>query len=223
MSTQGKPPPTFGDSDPRFDEELPTPVSNRPHRDAVRPPADNLTPIDLSLPPIPMSPLKRQQVFGRFAWSPDPIPGNAERIRIVGDWVAKNVVSVKIPQLEKLGIWPAVRFHRLGVNQLLSMWAAWEEAGLLDRVKTWNGSFATRFKRGKAGSARIEDLSNHAWATAIDINVAWNRLGDEPAELGKPGCVRELVPIAHRHGFVWGGHFLSRKDGMHWELGRLQP
>ena len=34
------------------------------------------------------------------------------------------------------------------------------------------------------------------------------------------GCVRELVPIAHDHGFYWGGHF-TRQDGMHFELARL--
>jgi hypothetical protein len=149
--------------------------------------------------------------------------GNPERIRIIGDWVAKNVVQVKVPQLEKIGIWPAVRFHHLGVKQLLGVWAAWEEAGLLDRVKTWNGSFATRFKRGKAGSARIEDLSNHCWATAMDLNALWNQLGEEPAQIHQLGCVRELVPLAQKFGWFWGGNFHSRKDGMHFELGRLQP
>ena len=33
--------------------------------------------------------------------------------------------------------------------------------------------------------------------------------------------VRELVPIAHDHGFYWGGHF-SRCDGMHFEVARVQ-
>ncbi len=29
-----------------------------------------------------------------------------------------------------------------------------------------------------------------------------------------------LMPIAHKHGFFWGGHF-SRQDGMHFEIARL--
>lgn len=211
------------DEDPHFDSELPTPVSNRPRRDALHPPADSLTPIDLSLPPVPMSPLKQQQMFGRFAWAPDPMPGNPERIRIQGDWVDKNIVTVDLPQLTKLGIWSKVRFHKLVVPQLLGLWQAWDDAGLLDRVKTWNGSFAPRFKRGRAGSARIEDLSRHAFGSAFDINAAFNPLGQEPALLGQAGCVRELVPLANKLGWFWGGHFHSRKDGQHFELGRLQP
>ncbi len=64
-------------------------------------------------------------------------------------------------------------------------------------------------------------LSNHAYGTAFDINAAQNGLGVEPAAIGKRGCVRELVPLANRHGFFWGGHFSKRKDGMHFEVGKL--
>jgi hypothetical protein len=34
------------------------------------------------------------------------------------------------------------------------------------------------------------------------------------------GSVRELVPIASEQGWYWGGHYQSRKDGMHFELVR---
>ena len=60
-------------------------------------------------------------------------------------------------------------------------------------------------------------LSNHAFGTAFDINVQWNPLEALP---GRTGCVFELVPMAHRHGFYWGGHF-SRRDGMHFEVARV--
>ena len=43
---------------------------------------------------------------------------------------------------------------------------------------------------------------------------------EQPALLGEKGCVRELVPIAHDHGFYWGGHF-TRQDGMHFEVARV--
>ena len=58
------------------------------------------------------------------------------------------------------------------------------------------------------------------WSTAFDINYAWNRLGALPALRGEKGSVRELVAIAHQHGFYWGGHF-SRRDGMHFEVARV--
>jgi hypothetical protein len=64
-------------------------------------------------------------------------------------------------------------------------------------------------------------LSNHAFGTAFDINVNWNRLGTIPALVGQKGSVRELVQIANNNGFYWGGHF-TRKDGMHFEIAKIQ-
>jgi hypothetical protein len=38
---------------------------------------------------------------------------------------------------------------------------------------------------------------------------------------GKKGSVRELVPIANKHGIYRGGHFKGRPDGMHFEVARV--
>jgi hypothetical protein len=46
-------------------------------------------------------------------------------------------------------------------------------------------------------------------------------LGVPPAKQGELGSVRELVPIANKWGFYWGGHFKERKDGMHFELANI--
>jgi hypothetical protein len=64
-------------------------------------------------------------------------------------------------------------------------------------------------------------LSNHAFGSAFDINAKWNPLGHTPALVGKEGAVRKLVPIANDYGFYWGGHFTSRKDGMHFEVAKI--
>lgn len=95
------------------------------------------------------------------------------------------------------------------------MWAAWGRKGLLKHILTWDGSFAARFIRCSTSS-----LSNHAFATAFDINADENPLGAEPALPGEKGCVFELVPVAHKFGFYWGGHF-SRRDGMHFEIAKV--
>jgi hypothetical protein len=58
---------------------------------------------------------------------------------------------------------------------------------------------------------------SNSWGTAFDINAPQNFLGNEPAKLGQPGCILELLPIAYSCGFYWGGLF-TRKDGMHFEL-----
>lgn len=165
---------------------------------------------------IPLNQEGRFDTFGRFDWA----AGANGSIVIQGDWAQKNIVTVDIPQLNGVDMGGAacsgkIKFHRLAVAQLQGMWAAWEKAGLLDRVLTYGGSFVPRFIRGSS-----TNLSNHSFGSAFDINVAWNQLGHEPAAKGQEGCVRELVPIANEYGFYWGGHF-SRRDGMHFEISRL--
>ncbi len=161
---------------------------------------------------------ERQSLFGKFRFEHEPVPGNRENIRILGDWEAQNIVRVQLPQLVGIagaGSTGGVRFHRLAVGQLVSLWKAWEDAGLLPRLSTWGGAFVPRFVRGS-----VTSLSNHAFGTAFDVNMAFNPLGARPPLVTRPGSVRELVPIAHRHGFFWGGHF-TRLDGMHFEVARL--
>ena len=158
----------------------------------------------------------RQREFGRFAFVHEPVPGNRENIRIIDGWDRDNVVTVHLPQLAGVRDGPrsgGVRFHRRAAAQLEALWRAWEEAGLTDRVLRWSGSFVPRFIRGSTTT-----LSNHAFGTAFDINFDWNQLGQLPALVGEEGCVRELVPIAHAHGFYWGVHFRNRPDGMHFEV-----
>ena len=92
----------------------------------------------------------------------------------------------------------------------------WEKAGLLDRIISFGGGFEPRFVRGSTTT-----LSNHSFGSAFDINVAWNERGHRPALVGEKGSVRELVPIAHKWGFWWGGHF-STPDGMHFEVAVLR-
>ena len=180
--------------------------------------------ISASWPPKPanLKPLVgtagRQALFGKFRYRSAPVSGNPENIVILGDWEEKNIVRCSLPQLVGVKGAPAsgqIRFHRLAVPQLQRMFSEWEEAGLLDRVLEWSGSYVPRYIRGSRTT-----LSNHAFGTAFDINVPWNGLGARPALVGQKGCVRELVEIANRCGFYWGGHF-TRLDGMHFEVARV--
>lgn len=176
-------------------------------------------------PPRPsFSPLtgtaERQRLFGKYSYEACPVQGSPENICILGDWEDKNIVRVKIPQLIGVAGAPGeglVRFHRLAADQLQSLWSAWEKAGLLHLVLTWDGSFVSRFVRGSRSV-----LSNHGFGTAFDINEPWNSLGTRPALAGTKGSVRELVPIANKNGFFWGGHYKGRPDGMHFEVAQLK-
>ncbi len=158
----------------------------------------------------PLTGAERGRLFTNFSYKPSPVPGNPEAITITDGWAAKNIVMVELP----IG---KVPFHAKAADQLKALWTAWEEAGLLPLVNGWAGSWVPRFVRG----SRVY-LSNHAWGTAFDINVPWNALGAQPALVGQKGSVRKLVPLAHEHGFFWGGHFPGRPDGMHFEVAFLK-
>lgn len=171
----------------------------------------------------PLSLAERETLFGKFAFKPNPTTDNPEGITITDGWPSKNISTVEIPQLKGVRGAPSsgkIQFHTKAVPQLVALWQAWEDAGLLPHVQSWAGSWAPRFVRGSRSY-----LSNHASGTAFDINASFNPLGVVPALVGQKGSVRNLVPIANQHGFFWGGHFGSgsgqagsRSDGMHFEV-----
>lgn len=164
----------------------------------------------------PLSPDLRRKLFGSFRFLRRPTQSNPEAISILGDWESENIVRVRIDQLEKVKGAPksGVPFHRIAAKQLARLFQRWDDAGLMDRVLTWDGSFVPRLIRGRTS------VSMHAYGAAFDINCSWNRLGVRPALLFEKGCVRELVEIAWSHGFYWGGWF-SRRDGMHFEVCKI--
>ena len=164
----------------------------------------------------PLSYSERTKVFGNFSFVPAPVSGNPEAIRITDNWASQNITKVDVPQLSRLNV-KSVQFHVKASQQLVNLFTDWESAGLLEKILTWGGSWVPRYVRGSRTY-----LSNHAWGTAFDINVAWNMLGTTPALVGKTGSVRELVEIANNNGFYWGGHFKGRPDGMHFEIAHLK-
>lgn len=180
-------------------------------------------PQGINFPPRPdFSPLlsseERTKLFGRFAYKPAPLPSEPRHVAITDGWDKKNIEVVEVPQLRGVdgaGAKPKASFHHSVIPQALALFKAWDDAALLNRVLSWGGAFNPRFQSGTTV------LSNHAFGSAFDINVAWNDLGAVPALMGQKGCVRELVQIANQHGFYWGGHFHKRPDGMHFEVAKI--
>ena len=167
----------------------------------------------------PLSVDDKMRLFGTFSYRPAPVTGCPEAIAITN---AKDftITWVEIPQLAKLPGAPPnqkVQFNAKCSEQLAALFKEWDDAGLINRVLSWAGSYVPRFVRGSRST-----LSSHAWGTAFDINAQWNGLGMQPALVGKTGSVRELVEIAAQHGFVWGGWFPNRPDGMHFEVCKIQ-
>lgn len=157
----------------------------------------------------------KQNAFGTFTFKIDP--KNDGSIIVTDNWAQTNMTMVTVPQLKKVtGTGDKIYFHKKGAEQLKALWAGWEREGLLHLVKTYSGAYNPRLIRGSE-----TNLSMHAFGTAFDINVAWNKLGAVPALVGQQGQVRELVQLANELGFYWGGHFKNRPDGMHFEIAKL--
>jgi hypothetical protein len=173
-------------------------------------------------PPL-VSDADRRMIFGNFDYVPAPTAANPDAIKITDGWDHQNIVSVTVPGLAGITIGGThlrsgghVSFHKKAASQLVSLWRAWGEANLLDRILTFDGAYNPRFQRGNHSR-----LSNHAFGTAFDVNAAQNGFRKPVAPIGKAGCVMELVAIANEHGFYWGGHFAPNTDGMHFEVAKL--
>lgn len=162
----------------------------------------------------------RQRLLGEIKFAPAPVAGNPEGIKITNDWQKKHLGTVTIPQLKGVYGAPAsgtIAFNKAAIPQLVRLFQAWEKDGLLNRILSWGGSFAPRFVRGSKTT-----LSQHAHASAFDLNVPWNGLGTRGALVGEKGSTRELALTAYRHGFYYGLWF-TRRDPMHFELFKIIP
>jgi D-alanyl-D-alanine carboxypeptidase len=82
-------------------------------------------------------------------------------------------------------------------------------------ANTAGGCHNPRFSTLSQNSS-IGFLSRHSWAMAIDTNTRGSCQGCAPPDIATlpGGCA--AVRIFRKHGFAWGGNFLT-PDGMHFE------
>ena len=135
---------------------------------------------------------------------------SAECLRVIGEPEKENGMVVwYIPE----SVWFASLPRRIYCNVRLvkpleAALTKIRDRELQDQVKTWDGCFNIRKKRGAVSS------SLHSWGVAIDINAAWNGFKKPPT------MSRELVACFTESGFDWGGTW-SKPDGMHFQLRTL--
>jgi hypothetical protein len=144
------------------------------------------------------------------------------------DWTRQFIVDIEVKQLRfAKGYQGYIRCHTIAAPYLLALFEAWEKADLLHLIARHEGCFVPRYKRrqspGDAAqserqSVDVDQLSNHSFGSAIDMNYEQNTFPNEPALCGHFGSTRELVGPAAAVGFYWGGYF---KDGNHFELADL--
>ena len=82
-------------------------------------------------------------------------------------------------------------------------------------ANTAGGCHLARFNRLTPDSS-LGFLSRHSWGMAIDTNTRGSCQGCAPPDFAtRPGGC-QAVQIFRKHGFAWGGNFLT-PDGMHFE------
>lgn len=162
-------------------------------------------------------PTLKHRVVGEVKWQ--RLPGSDGSVRMLDGWAARNLVTVRVPQLVGVATYDGrcngdVPWYAPAARQLRAAFAEIERRGLRKHLRFWGGSYCPRLVRGSTRT-----LSNHAVGTALDLNPQWNPLGG-PASAGT-GTVLPLVPVFREFGFLWGGDYQRRKDPMHFEIARL--
>jgi hypothetical protein len=80
------------------------------------------------------------------------------------------------------------------------------DTGKIAELKTWDGCFNIRKKRG------LSSMSLHSWGLAIDMSATRNGLNT------KGNLSPEFVKCFTDAGFEWGGNWTGRTDPMHFQL-----
>ena len=126
-------------------------------------------------------------------------PPETERFMVLWD----------VPSELEIGVIPKrVYCNRDMVKPLEQAFKNLIATGCVKELKTWDGCFNIRQKRG----ARSASL--HSWGIAIDINAAWNGFGKVPT------LSQNFVGCFVKAGFEWGGVWKT-PDGMHFQLAEI--
>lgn len=117
-----------------------------------------------------------------------------------------NLVLWDVPTELEIGVIPKRIFcNKDLIAPLAQAFKNLIATGCVEELKTWDGCFNIRKKRG------LNSMSLHSWAVAVDVNAFENGLG------ATPKLSARFVKCFTDAGFDWGGNW-SRKDGMHFQL-----
>jgi len=118
----------------------------------------------------------------------------------------KAMVLWDVPSHLEIGVIPKrIYCNRDMIAPLTQAFQNLIKTGFVKELKTWDGCFNIRNKRG-ASSASL-----HSWGVAIDVNAAWNGFGK------KPTLSAGFVKCFTDSGFDWGGVW-TKPDSMHFQL-----
>ena len=163
-------------------------------------------------PPDPDDTLGMAQtkaLLGEFSYR----PGSNGSVAVSDEWRRTYVPDSR--RLLNSSIAIRARCHTVIEPALRAAFAEVAAAGVgytfnVSDANTAGGCYAPRFNR-LSNNSSIGFLSRHTWAMAIDTNTRGSCQGCAPPDLD---C--RAVRIFRKHGFAWGGNFLT-PDGMHFE------
>lgn len=120
----------------------------------------------------------------------------------------KSMVLWDVPAELEIGVIPKrIYCNKDMVAPLTAAFQNLIKTGFVKELKTWDGCFNIRKKRGASSP------SLHSFGVAIDVNAAWNGFG------AKPTLSAGFVKCFTDAGFTWGGTW-SKPDGMHFQLSK---
>lgn len=126
-------------------------------------------------------------------------------------FAARNLITFALPYQLMYAGKPVTRAtcHRLVVDNFVQAFVGVQKAGYADQFREFNGIYAYRPIRGMSAH-----LSAHAWGIAIDMEASHYPLGSHKR---MPDAI---VTAFTDCGFEYGGDFVHRPDGMHFQLCR---
>lgn len=111
-----------------------------------------------------------------------------------------------VPSNLQIGLIPKrIYCNKLMVQPLTLAFTKLITTGCVHEIKTWDGCFNIRNKRG------LSTYSLHSWGLAVDINAFENGL-NQPSKFSS-----QFVTCFTNAGFDWGGVW-KRTDPMHYQL-----
>lgn len=120
-----------------------------------------------------------------------------------------NLILWNMPRELQVGVVPKrIYINKDLVEPLTQAIKNLIDRGFIHELKTWDGCFNIRKKRG------LTSWSLHSWAIAVDVNAFENGLNMKPKlSMGFVKCFTDA-------GFTWGGTW-QRLDGMHFQLAKI--
>lgn len=136
---------------------------------------------------------------------------SAQCLKKYGDpTLERNMIVWDVPSELEIGLIPKrIYCNKDLVAPLGQAFKNLIATGHVKEIKTWDGCFNIRQKRG------IASMSLHSWGIAIDINASENQLNQIPKlSSGFVKCFTDA-------GFDWGGSWKGRTDPMHFQLSKI--